>query len=265
MARGEGVHGRHSDPSSRGVRRGPRVRLEQGRPGALVGGGWRRCAVLTAGAVGNAVVVYHEYCMGLPEDPFRDYFQRVGANEFGAWQYDRPRVVVRARGRTTWPREPCPSISRPSAPPSMPPRSRRSRRGRGLRGSACRSRREPGQPTLRRTAPSFIEKTTGSGSCSPSKDAFAGSLGLAAWLQSSGYSEVHAEIEPVLQPLDVPQGRPPTTPPHSASSPSHAPSASDGGHVGGGAAGAGPGARPAPRSSWTRSWRSPPSTGPPWE
>ena len=54
--------------------------------------------VLTAGAVGSSIVVYHPYCMALPERPFKEFFAKVGAIEFGYWQYDRPAVVARARG-----------------------------------------------------------------------------------------------------------------------------------------------------------------------
>lgn len=54
--------------------------------------------VLTAGTVGDAVVVYHPYCMGLPEDAFRTLFARNGAREFGYWQYRRPAVLVAAAG-----------------------------------------------------------------------------------------------------------------------------------------------------------------------
>ncbi len=55
--------------------------------------------VLTAGAVGDAVVVYHPYCMGLPEVAFRTLFARNGARAFGYWQYRRPIVLVTASGR----------------------------------------------------------------------------------------------------------------------------------------------------------------------
>ncbi len=54
--------------------------------------------VMTAGAVGRTVVVYHPYCMGLPEEPFRRFFRNVGAHAYGYWQYDRPQVVAEARG-----------------------------------------------------------------------------------------------------------------------------------------------------------------------
>jgi hypothetical protein len=55
--------------------------------------------VLTAGAVEDVVVVYHPYCMGLPEQPFRELFRRTGAVAMGYWQYGRPAVTIRARGR----------------------------------------------------------------------------------------------------------------------------------------------------------------------
>ncbi len=55
--------------------------------------------VLTVGAVGDSVVVYHPYCMGLPEQPFKQFFAKTGATEFGYWQYSRPRVVATAIGR----------------------------------------------------------------------------------------------------------------------------------------------------------------------
>ena len=42
---------------------------------------------MTVGAVGDSVVVYHPYCMGLPEQPFKQFFAKTGATEFGYWQY----------------------------------------------------------------------------------------------------------------------------------------------------------------------------------
>jgi hypothetical protein len=54
--------------------------------------------VLTAGAIGDAVVVYHPYCMGLPELPFQEFFTRMGAEELSNQQYRRPHVVVTAHG-----------------------------------------------------------------------------------------------------------------------------------------------------------------------
>lgn len=54
--------------------------------------------ILTAGAVGESVVVYHPYCMGLPEGPFKKFFANVGAVEFGYWQYGGPLVVADAAG-----------------------------------------------------------------------------------------------------------------------------------------------------------------------
>ena len=55
--------------------------------------------VLTAGVVGDAVVVFHPYCMGLSEDGFRMLFERNGARAFGYWQYRRPAVLITASGR----------------------------------------------------------------------------------------------------------------------------------------------------------------------
>ena len=47
---------------------------------------------LTAGAVGDCVVVYHPYCMGLPEQVFRDFFRAACATAFAYWQYECPAV-----------------------------------------------------------------------------------------------------------------------------------------------------------------------------
>lgn len=53
--------------------------------------------VLTAGSIGSDVIVYHPYCMGLPEEAFRRYFAAVGALGMGHWSYERPLVKVTAR------------------------------------------------------------------------------------------------------------------------------------------------------------------------
>lgn len=56
--------------------------------------------VLTAGALGDTVVVYHPYCMGLPEEPLARFFRRVGAEHFGYFDGGVPRLVVEAKGDT---------------------------------------------------------------------------------------------------------------------------------------------------------------------
>jgi MoaA/NifB/PqqE/SkfB family radical SAM enzyme len=57
--------------------------------------------VLTAGTVGHSVVIYHPYCCGFSEKPFREFFSGCGAREFGHFWYDRPAVIVHAEGTNT--------------------------------------------------------------------------------------------------------------------------------------------------------------------
>jgi len=54
--------------------------------------------VLTVGAIENTVVVYHVYCMGLPEEPFRAFFEATGAVGFWSDECVRPFVRFRFTG-----------------------------------------------------------------------------------------------------------------------------------------------------------------------
>jgi hypothetical protein len=153
--------------------------------------------VLTAGAVGNTVVVYHPYCMGLPEEPFRNFFAKAGAVDFGYWQYDRPMVVARASGN-----EPAAvatlekylalvsAAEYPDHVKASPPwgedctrlfddEDRNTR----LAGKAYRLEQTADRVTLGL----YFENT------------FAGALALEDWLKLHGYTEVTVSIE---QPLD---------------------------------------------------------------
>ena len=88
------------------------------------------CApVLTAGAVGSSIVVYHPYCMGLPERPFKEFLAKVGAIEFGYWQYDRPAVIARAKGNNPAAIETLGEYLALLMRPSTPAMSRRPRHG----------------------------------------------------------------------------------------------------------------------------------------
>ncbi|MHC4831604.1 MAG: hypothetical protein ACYTFT_14820, partial [Planctomycetota bacterium] len=55
--------------------------------------------VLTVGALGSTVIVFHIYCMGLPDERFKEFFRRVGATGFHGEMYGSARVVVSATGR----------------------------------------------------------------------------------------------------------------------------------------------------------------------
>lgn len=157
--------------------------------------------VLTAGAVGNCVVVYHPYCMGLPEQVFRDFFRAVGATEFGYWQYERPAVVVRARGGNPAAVEAVSQYialveaaeypSQVKAPPPWGSECHDPRvfadEDRSARISAGRREIDYQSGELRLVL--AIENT------------FAGALALANWLSAEGFEGIEVSVDDVLAPL----------------------------------------------------------------
>jgi len=162
--------------------------------------------VLTAGAVGQTVVVYHPYCMGLPEEPFRRFFGAVGAVDFGYWQYDRPHVVARARGNnpdaTAALREHLALVGAaeyPSDVKTPPPW-----------GAECTDRRvlDDEDRNARLDKKEFHLEQAGDRLTLllSFQKPFAGALALEAWLKRCGYSEITIAIEQPLDSLGAPVG-----------------------------------------------------------
>jgi len=157
--------------------------------------------MLTVGVVGDTVVVYHPYCMGLPERPFQDFFSAVGATEFAHQQYDRPHVITTANGSNAkavqtirdhleliaaaeYPsevKEPPPWGSECDDPSIQEGADRNARLGHG------RYSLEEDGGVLRLTLP--FENT------------FAGSLALSKWLTTVGFHDIDSAIEGTLVPL----------------------------------------------------------------
>jgi hypothetical protein len=157
--------------------------------------------VLTAGAVGDAVVVYHPYCMGLPEDAFRTLFARNGAREFGYWQYDRPAVLVTASGRDELAvklveqylsrlatfkyahelKEPPPWGATASDPRLEEDEDRN-------------ARLETGEHSIQQDATTLRLRLV-------FENTFAGSVAIHQWLTSCGYRDIDARIDDVLSEL----------------------------------------------------------------
>jgi len=169
--------------------------------------------VLTAGSVGDSVVVYHPYCMGLPEEPFRWFFTAVGAKQFGYWQYDRPCVVATARGQNVeainelqqyldvvtaaeYPSDvktPPPWGEVCDDPRVEPDEDQNTRLDRGIRHV------EVFEDSVRITL-SFA-------------NTFAGSLAVEAWLRKAGFEQIEIQLQANLQPFeqsDVPIREPKT-------------------------------------------------------
>lgn len=156
--------------------------------------------VLTTGAVGSTVVVYHPYCMGLPVETFRQFFLAVGAVQFGDWQYDRPQVVATARGTNTdkireledylelieaaeYPSEV--ATPPPWGPDCIDPRveSDEDRSTRLDKGNHVRLAGDELSISLK------FENT------------FAGAVALEGWLRQAGFQDIEFLIENDLQPL----------------------------------------------------------------
>jgi MoaA/NifB/PqqE/SkfB family radical SAM enzyme len=162
--------------------------------------------VLTAGAIGDAVVVYHPYCMGLPEEPFRAFFQRMGAIVFGHWQYQRPKVVVRARGRNDIAErrihdylELIRAAEYAYQVKEAPPWGETCKDPRVLSDEDGDARLDSGDGGLERTS-DWIQVTLSF------ENTFAGSLAVAGWLSENGYADVEVSLgpDPDLYPLANP-------------------------------------------------------------
>ncbi len=158
--------------------------------------------MLTAGAVGDAVLVYHPYCMGLPEAPFRAFFQQMGASEFNIWQSGRPRVVARARGRNDiveLPLDEYLELANVSPYPSeleeAPPWGGECEDDR-LRTDEDRSAR------IGDGVCEFDQTSDGIRLALPFSNSFAGALALHAWLVANGYTDVELSIETAPLPLE---------------------------------------------------------------
>jgi hypothetical protein len=164
--------------------------------------------VLTAGAVGKTVVVYHPYCMGLPEEPFRKFFRAVGAIEFGYWQYDQPHVVARARGNNPAAiaaiREYLALVGAapyPSEVKTPPPW--------GTEGTDPRLLDDEDRNATLDKKEFHLEQLGDRLTLVLSfQNTFAGALALEAWLKGSGYSEVTIAIEQPLEGLSGSPGPP---------------------------------------------------------
>ena len=157
--------------------------------------------VLTAGVVGDAVVVYHPYCMGLPEDPFRTFFRQMGAQEFGEWQYDRPRVIVTAEG------ENAESFQLLQAYFSMvneaeyathvtevPPWGEQATGPRVQDDEDCAATLDEG-PHKAEQDGAILRLSV------RFQNTFAGAVALERWLQATGYRHIVVQIENALAPI----------------------------------------------------------------
>ncbi len=159
--------------------------------------------VLTAGAVGDAVVVYHPYCMGLPEATFRELFVRAGAVAMGYWQYGRPRVVVQASGSddvgTALLERHLATVNaaKYSSDVKTPP---------PWGALADDPRLQADEDRDARLSDGPHELTTSAGQITlrlAFENSFAGTLALERWLQARGFTDVVTELEP-LPPLPAP-------------------------------------------------------------
>ncbi len=156
--------------------------------------------------MGRTVVVYHPYCMGLPEEPFRKFFAAVGAFEFGYWQYDRPQVVARARGNNPGLivalREYLALVDASEHPSDVfkPPPW----------GAVCSDPRvldDEDRSTVLDKRNFHLQQIGDRLTLLLSfQNTFAGALALEAWLKQSGYSEVTITIEQPLDPLSAASG-----------------------------------------------------------
>jgi MoaA/NifB/PqqE/SkfB family radical SAM enzyme len=167
--------------------------------------------VLTAGAVGDSVVVYHPYCMGLPEEPFRQLFTAWGATEFGYWQYDRPCLVATAHGQNSKAIEELQkylnliaAAKYPSEVSEPPPW--------GEVGDDPRIEHDEDRRTRLDNGPQGIEVFENSVRLTLSfANIFAGALALDAWLRREGFERIEMELQSEFSPL-APTVQPPREP-----------------------------------------------------
>ena len=162
-----------------------------------------RAPVLTAGAVGSSVVVYHPYCMGLPEGPFKEFLAKVGAVEFGYWQYERPAVVVRASGSNAAAVETlCEYLAivdaaeYPSSVDTPPPWGSECEDPRVSNDEDRSTRLATGRREVRQEGEQLCLALA-------FENAFAGALALENWLAAMGYEDIEIEIDDVLEGLQV--------------------------------------------------------------
>lgn len=156
--------------------------------------------VLTAGVVGTDVLVYHEYCMGLPEQPFREFFARTGAEYFGYWKYDQPAVRISARGANQTAADAIHAYfselskveyASDAGPPPW--------------GVECTDPRvledENRSAGLRETENEVHVSPEGLELVLHFENGFAGTLAVCAWLKLQGFSELRAEMVGELEAL----------------------------------------------------------------
>ncbi len=167
------------------------------------GGG---ASVLTAGTVGHAVVVYHPYCMGLPEEVFRALFQQAGASEMGYWQYDMPAVTIEARGRNDLAAQQAKAhaeLVRASEYAcdvnDEPPWGSDADDARVADDEDNSARLSDGEHSVLVSDDGIVLKLL-------FRNTFAGSVAVEQWLQQQGYTDIRVSIQEALTPL----------PPHAA-------------------------------------------------
>lgn len=153
--------------------------------------------VLTAGAVGNAMVVFHPYCMFLPDNFFQMYCKKLGATAFTVGSHG-PRVIAHARGHSDVAFAALESYlaltraaSYTSGVKQDPPWGKTCNdprllddedRDAGLAGDAAQLELAQTADGIR-LALRFI-------------NTFAGSLSLHRWLKENGYQDIEITIEP---------------------------------------------------------------------
>lgn len=167
--------------------------------------------VLTAGAVGHSVVIYHPYCCGFSEKPFREYFSRCGARQFGHFWYDRPAVIVHAEGTNTAAVDEIQQHLRlvqmakyPSEVADPPPWGKQCTDDR-LASDEDRSALVASAEVLLHAGGNKL--TLGL----KLENTYAGAVAVEHWLRSKGFTNLGIEIDDVLSSL-AQTGQPPVTP-----------------------------------------------------
>jgi hypothetical protein len=165
--------------------------------------------VLTAGAVGRTVVVYHPYCMGLPKGPFKRFFQRVGAHSFGYWQYEVPTVVAKAKGANPKAMkalrsylEEVKAADHPSSVKKAPPWGEKALDPRLEEDEDREARLQRGDTKIQETNDRIALSI-------PFANTFAGAVALEQWLRTLGYRDIElrvvaelSEITPLKNPIE---------------------------------------------------------------
>jgi MoaA/NifB/PqqE/SkfB family radical SAM enzyme len=158
--------------------------------------------VLTAGVIGDTVVVYHPYCMGLQEAPFRELFRRTGGVSMGYWQYGRPGVVIRAVAGSVAAIEALQHYLRQIAAAKYaykvtdaPPWGREARDPRLLEDEDRSARLADGQHHIAVSEANELVLQLAF------ENTFAGALAVEAWLTQQGFSDIRVSIEQRLDPI----------------------------------------------------------------